>query len=236
MAGTGAPRRAEGLLIPAFKSTCLNMSPSPSPWGFAFSTADALYRPPFPQPLLFIKFYMKSWAVNQCSERRRRGWREEGDVQRGSERLWKSCIVTNRCFDLRCLCLIGGIWRIHMKGKVDWYFSRPRAVQLGRREDTVEVVFRTVRRTAILVQTETQTTANDRMDYSVILYRHLWSPQNPNASGGPLTSPLSTATRFILNFPFSDCRNRREISYSRSVSPGDRLWSGNIPPLPSVFG
>lgn len=87
MAGTGAPRRAEGLLIPAFKSTCLNMSPSPSPRGFTFSTADALYLPLFPQPLLFIKFYMKSSAVNQCSERRRRGWREEGDVQRGSERL-----------------------------------------------------------------------------------------------------------------------------------------------------
>lgn len=68
----------------------------------------------------FIKFYMKSWAVNQCSERRR--WRDEGGVQRGSQCFWKSCIVTNRCFDSDddhrwCFCLIGAFLRLSWKGR-----------------------------------------------------------------------------------------------------------------------
>ena len=32
-------------------------------------------------------------------------------------------LVTNRCLDLWCLCLIGGISPIHMKGKVNLCFS-----------------------------------------------------------------------------------------------------------------
>jgi len=62
MAGTGAPGHAEGLLVPAFKSTCLNTSTPPSsPGGLLFSlliqTQDAL---PVPTSPLFITFYMKS--------------------------------------------------------------------------------------------------------------------------------------------------------------------------------
>lgn len=42
MAGTGVPGRAEGLLIPAFKSTSLNLSTSPLTWRFSFSTDSLL--------------------------------------------------------------------------------------------------------------------------------------------------------------------------------------------------
>lgn len=42
MAGTGVPGRAEGLLIPAFKSTSPNLSTSPLTRRFAFSTDSLL--------------------------------------------------------------------------------------------------------------------------------------------------------------------------------------------------
>lgn len=91
MAGTGVPGCAEGLLIPAFKATSPNVSPTPSPWGFTFSTGYAdrtLSIAPFPQPPLFIKFYMKSRAVNQCSQKKEEETESRGgDVQRVSERL-----------------------------------------------------------------------------------------------------------------------------------------------------
>lgn len=111
-----------------------HVAPSVTPEGCFFHCwcrQDALYLP-VPTTPLFIKFYMKSRAVNQCSKRRR--WREEGDVQRGSERLWKSCIVTNRCFDLWCLCLIGAFLRITWKGRwIDIFQAESGSVWATRR-------------------------------------------------------------------------------------------------------
>lgn len=81
MAGTEVPGCAEGLVKPAFKSTCLNKSPLRHPGGLLFTLLMETERTlPVPTNPLFIKFYMKSWVVNHCSERRR--WREEVGVQR----------------------------------------------------------------------------------------------------------------------------------------------------------
>lgn len=41
MAGTGVPGRAEGILIPAFKSACPNTSLHALPWRFTLSTVEA---------------------------------------------------------------------------------------------------------------------------------------------------------------------------------------------------